>query len=266
MYALGAVATWNTDQYLKFGDERTRAARELLARVPDVAAHTVVDLGCGPANSTALLCSRFPNARVIGVDSSKEMLTRARQDLPAVTWVEADLREYKPDGPVDVLYANAVMQWVPDHARLFPELLERVRPGGVLAVQVPRNFEEPSHRLMRETDPDGSPVSVAWRDRLANVRALTPVESPEFYYDLLAPRATSVDVWQTTYHHVMSSAEAIVEWVKGTGLRPYLDALPEAERSIYLERYTARIAEAYPARSDGKHLFRFPRLFVVAVR
>jgi trans-aconitate 2-methyltransferase len=260
------MSVWNDQQYLKFADERTRPAHELLARVVLSEAASVVDLGCGPGNSTALLVARFPQAHVTGVDNSREMLERARKDLPSATWIEADVAHYRTAGVVDVLFANAVLQWLPDHAALFPALLEQVRPGGVLAVQMPRNFEEPSHRLMRETEPDSATAFAPWGERLRDLRALTRVGTPEFYYDLLAPHAASVDIWQTNYQHVMPDATAIVEWVKGTGLRPYLDALPQAERAHYVERYTAGIDRAYPARADGRRLFNFPRLFIVATR
>lgn len=256
--------TWNDQQYLRFGDERTRAARELLSRVPVSEARHVVDLGCGPGNSTVLLAERYPHATLTGVDDSPEMLKRARSDYPNIAWLERDLREFEPSEPLDVLFANAVLQWLPAHDELFPRLFSQLRPGGALAVQMPRNFEEPSHRAMRETQ--AAPGHGDWGARLASVRASTPVASPEFYYDLLAPHARSVDIWQTTYQHVMTDAAAIVEWVKGTGLRPYLDALSDSERPHFLERYTAAIDQAYPARADGKRLFAFPRLFIVAVR
>jgi trans-aconitate 2-methyltransferase len=260
------MSVWNDQQYLLFGEERTRAARELLARVPLSTASHAVDLGCGPGNSTALLRTRFPQAHLTGVDSSTEMLDRARRDLPEVEWVLAEVEHWQPPAPVDLLYANAVLQWVPDHQRVIPALFDKLRPGGVLAVQMPRNFDEPSHRLMRETSPDVAPGVGHPIERLADVRDLTRVASPEFYYDLLSPAASNVDVWETTYEHVMQDAAAIVEWVKGTGLRPYLDVLTAEERPRYLERYAEAIAHAYPQRRDGRRLFRFPRLFVVAVR
>jgi trans-aconitate 2-methyltransferase len=253
------MAGWDDVQYLKFGDERTRAARELLARVPLREARRAVDLGCGPGNSTALLRERWPDAALTGVDNSSEMLERARRDFPAIAWKLGDAGTYQPAEPVDLLFANAVFHWLPDHASLFPSLMSRVRPGGVLAVQMPHNYEEPSHRLMREVRARLLPG----RDE---VRALTPVAGAAFYYDLLAPRASAVDIWRTTYEHVMPDAAAIVEWVKGTGLRPYLDDLADDERAAYLEAYRAEIDRAYPARADGKRLFSFPRLFIVAVR
>jgi trans-aconitate 2-methyltransferase len=260
------MSVWNDEQYLKFADERTRPARELLARVPLEEAARVIDLGCGPGNSTELLVRRFPEAEVTGVDNSAEMLERARRDIAGASWALADAARYRAPEAVDLLFANALLQWLPDHQRLFPALLEQVRSGGVLAVQMPINFEEPSHRLMRETEPDSSTPFASWVERLRDVRELHRVAEPEFYYDLLAPHAARVDIWQTNYQQVMPDANAIVEWVKGTGLRPYLAALPEAERAHYLERYTAGIERAYPARADGRRLFKFPRLFVVAQR
>jgi trans-aconitate 2-methyltransferase len=253
------VALWNDAQYLKFSDERTRAARELLARVPLESAARVVDLGCGPGNSTALLRDRWPNASLSGVDNSPEMLERARRDLPSIDLILGDAGSYRASERVDLLFANAVFHWLPDHATLFPSLIDQVREGGVLAAQMPHSFEEPSHRLMREVRarllPERSPVTAA-----------TPVAGAAFYYDLLAPHATAVDIWRTTYEHVMPDAAAIVEWVKGTGLRPYLDDLTPSERTAYLAEYSAAIDRAYPARVDGKRLFSFPRLFIVAVR
>lgn len=260
-----ARRTWDDKQYLRFGDERTRAARELLARVPAfdspdaTAPLEIVDLGCGPGNSTALLAARWPLAQVRGVDHAPAMLARARQDCPRATFEEADLTTWEPRQPVDVLFANAVFHWLPDHAALFPRVFSWLRPGGVLAVQMPRNFHEPSHRLMRE-------LPGPWSEAVAAFKFLNPVREPAYYYDLLAPHAAGVDVWQTTYEHVLASAGEIVEWVKGAGLRPYLDAAEPAWRAAYLAAYERALETAYPARVDGRRLFSFPRLFLVAVR
>jgi trans-aconitate 2-methyltransferase len=250
------MASWDQAQYLKFEAERTRPARELLARVPLQQVELAIDLGCGPGNSTALLADRWPQARVVGVDSSPDMLTRARDDLPSVEFVEADIASYRTDG-ADLLFANAVFQWIPDHPQLLPTLLQSLEPGGVLAFQVPDNLDQPTHRLMRELQ---GPWSSA-------VRALSPrtnLGTPASYFDMLAPHAGEVDIWRTTYEHVMPSAEAIVEWVKGTGLRPYLELVPD--RAAYLRAYTSAIDAAYPARHGGARLLSFPRLFVVATR
>ena len=253
------MASWDDRQYLKFSGERTRPARELLARVPLEHAERVVDLGCGPGNSTALLRERWPSARVIGVDDSPEMLARARRDSPGSEWVEADAGSFVAEAELDVLFANALLQWLPQHEQVFPRLLRQLRPGGALAVQMPYNFAEPSHRWMCE-------LPGPRQERTRAVRVQSPVSSPAFYYDLLAPEARTVDLWETRYEHVMADAESIVEWVKGTGLRPYLDALQDAERAQYLEAYTRAMVTSYAPRSDGKRLFSFPRLFIVALR
>jgi trans-aconitate 2-methyltransferase len=187
------------------------------------------------------------------------MLQRAQHDLPAVDWVCADAASFTSSQPLDVLFSNALLQWLPDHARLLPALLSQLAPGGVLAIQMPYNFAEPSHRWMRETPGP-------WAARTASVRTLSPVETPAFYYDALAPIARAVDIWQTRYEHVMPDVTAIVEWVKGTGLRPYLDVLEPEERASYLASYTQALEAAYPPRRDGRRLFSFPRLFVVATR
>jgi trans-aconitate 2-methyltransferase len=250
---------WNDKQYLRFEDERTRPAAELLARVPVVTAARVVDLGCGPGNSTALLHARWPEARLTGVDNSPEMLARARHDFPDLTWVAGDVATFRGDGPVDVYFANAVLHWVPDHAALLPALVAQLRPGGALAAQMPDNANEPSHRLMREIDGP-------WLARTRAVGGRTQVESAAWYYDVLAGSASHVDIWRTTYEHVLPDAAAIVAWVEGSGLRPYLDALEDDERAPYLAEYTRAIAAAYPERADGKRLYSFPRLFMVAVR
>jgi len=257
------MPAWDDAQYLKFADERTRAARELLARVAVDAPARVVDLGCGPGNSTELLAARWPEAHVTGVDNSPAMLERARRDLPQIEWVESDVAAWQAGGPVEVLFANAVLQWLPSHATLFPQLFAKVGEGGALAVQMPRNFSEPSHRLMRE-------LPGPWQQRPAaapSLRSASPVDTPAFYYDLLAPQARHVDIWQTIYEQVMPDAAAIVEWVKGTGLRPYLEALADdEERARFSAAYTEAIDAAYPKRSDGRRLFTFPRLFIVATR
>jgi trans-aconitate 2-methyltransferase len=251
---------WNAPQYLKFADERTRAARELLMRVPLEAPCRIVDLGCGPGNSTALLLERWPQARITGLDNSPQMIEAARQALPQLDWMLADLTDpmtWPVDEPVDLLFANAVLQWLPDHATLLPQLLGRLAPGGVLAVQMPLSHGEPSHRLMRE-------LPGPWRERLAGVSSVAAIPAPAFYYDTLAPHARHIDLWQTRYEQVMPSAAAIVEWVSGSGLRPYLQALTdEAERAAFLAAYEKAIDRAYPPRIDGRRLYSFPRCFMV---
>ncbi|MFG1209292.1 trans-aconitate 2-methyltransferase [Xanthobacter flavus] len=255
-------ADWNASQYLKFEDQRTRPARDLLAAVPLQSAAFVVDLGCGPGNSTEILAQRFPGAEMLGLDTSPAMLEAARARLPGVTFALGDASTFTLPKPADLIYANAVLQWVPDHATLLPRLMSLLAPGGVLAVQMPDNLEEPSHVAMRETAMAGP-----WADTLHTAtRARTVLPEPGAYYDMLKPHAGAVDVWHTIYNHPLDGIPAIVEWVKGTGLRPFIDPLEGDERTQFLEEYAARLSDSYLPRVDGKVLLAFPRFFIVAVK
>jgi trans-aconitate 2-methyltransferase len=253
---------WSSQQYLKFEDERTRPARDLMAQVPLATASRAFDLGCGPGNSTDLLVERFGAASVTGLDSDDDMLKAARQRLPTVTFDKADLVNWAPETPADLLYANAVFQWVPDHISVLEKLMGHLKPGGVLAVQMPDNLSEPSHLMMDETGLSG-PWSSAFEG--GKVRR-TPLPAPNVYIDRLAPKSLRVDVWHTVYYHPMADAAAIVEWVKATGLRPYLDAAGANHRKAFLADYEARIEKAYPPMADGRRLLAFPRFFLVAVK
>lgn len=253
--------TWNPDRYLAFADHRTRPAIDLLARVPLHEAERVADLGCGPGNSTRLLVERWPAATVVGIDSSSAMLASARRSDVAAAWVEADIAGWRPERALDLIYSNAALHWVGGHASLLPRLLGSVRPGGVLAVQMPRNFDAPSHALLRATAESGP-----WADRLAQVLDWRPVAAPEWYYDLLAPQAGVLDIWETVYLHVLEGDDPVLRWTRSTALRRIVQALDEADCAAFEAAYAARLREAYPRRADGRTLFPFRRLFIVAQR
>ncbi|HEY3889053.1 MAG TPA: trans-aconitate 2-methyltransferase [Caulobacteraceae bacterium] len=251
---------WDPKTYLAFADERTRPAAELLARVPIDDPGRVIDLGCGPGNSTALLADRWPGARLEGVDSSPEMIRQARESGVRAEWSVADIADWTAGAAYDVIYSNAALQWVGGQASLLPRLLQAVRPGGALAFQVPLNFDMPSHALMREVAGEGS-----WAAKLREVRNIV-LMSAEQSFDILEPYAAGLDIWETEYLQVMDGPDAIYRWVSGTGLRPFMQALDGAEREAFVEAYKARLSAAYPMRASGKTLFPFRRLFVVARR
>ncbi len=256
------MADWSAGQYLKFESERTRPSRDLLAQIPIADARRVVDIGCGPGNSTELLVKRWPQATVTGIDTSADMLRQARERLPQQTFVEANVAHWVPPEKTDVLFANAIFQWVPNHLKQLQRLIGALPLGGVLAVQMPDNLDEPTHVLMREIarlEP--------FREKLADkARSRYTLPAPGVYYDALKPFCTRLEIWHTIYNHVLPDAAAVVEWVKGTGLRPFVDPLEAPERKQYLAEYTARLAASYVPQADGKVLLRFPRLFIVAVK
>jgi len=254
------MSDWSPAAYLKFEDERTRPARDLLAQVPLTAPRRVVDMGCGPGNSTELLVARFAAAEVIGLDNSPGMLAEATRRVPGARFGTADAGAWVPEAGTDLVFANAIYQWVPEHLAVLPRVVAALPEGGVLAVQMPDNMAEPSHVLMREVAASGP-----WAERLSDAARL-PLPPVATYYDALRPAARRVEIWHSIYNHALAGPEAIVEWVKSTGLRPFVDPLSADEREHFLGRYLERIAEAYPRRSDGRVLLRFPRLFIVAVR
>ena len=255
---------WSAKQYVKFEDERTRPARDLLAAVPTREPRRVVDLGCGPGNTTELILRTFPKAEVVGIDSSPDMVTNARARLRGISFEIADLTTWRPDpaAPVDIIYSNAVLQWVPGHETLMPRLAGLLPPGGSLAVQMPDNLDEPSHVSMRVAAQAG-----AWAAKLDGAEdGHTPIGTPAWYYRLLKPHAARVDVWRTVYHHPLDGIEGIVEWFRGSRLRSYLGPLDPAEREGFLAAYREALAPHYPVDAEGKVLLAFPRLFIVATR
>jgi trans-aconitate 2-methyltransferase len=253
--------SWNPECYLAFGDERTRPAIDLLGRVPLREARLVADLGCGPGNSTRLLAERWPEADVVGVDHSAAMLAKARASGVRARWIEADVASWTPERPLDLIYSNAALHWLFDHATLLPRLVDQLRAGGVLAVQMPRNFEAPSHVLLRETARSGP-----WAERIAAIADWRPVAAPDFYHRLLRAHASALDIWETEYLHVLDGDDAVLNWTRATSLRPLVQALDEDTAAAFEAAYAARLREAYPKTASGRTLFPFRRLFMIAQR
>lgn len=249
---------WNPERYLTYADERGRPFVELLQRVGAAEPGRVVDLGCGPGNLTALLARRWPETDVRGLDSSAEMIQRARVDVSGIDFAVTDLRDWLASGnSADVLVSNATLQWLPDHLDLLPALVQAVHPGGWLAFQVPGNFEEPSHTIRTELA-----RRAEYAPHLDGV-AVPSSHAPVRYLEAMASLGCTVDVWETTYLHVLSGADPVFTWVTGTGARPTLQALPEGLREEFAEEFRSRLRIAYPESGPGVVL-PFRRIFVVA--
>lgn len=249
------MPTWNPQQYLKFAEERSRPCRDLAARVEIASPRRIIDLGCGPGNSAEILSLRWPEAAITGLDSSAAMIDAARAASPQYDWRIDDIPGWAAgEECFDLVFSNAALQWVGEHGVVFPQLLARVAEGGALAVQIPGNYKEPQHQLMREV---GERFQLRVREWLTH--------DLDFYYDALAPMASRLELWATEYLHVLPNVEAIVEWYKGTGMRPYLDALGnERERERFLSEYLEGLRRIYKPQTDGMVLFPFRRIFIVA--
>jgi trans-aconitate 2-methyltransferase len=254
------VTTWEPQTYLRYADIRFRAGLDLIARIPTLPYSTVYDLGSGTGHLTQILAGTFTTAKVIGVDSSPEMLAEARHEFPELEWQQTDIRSWSPLTVPDLIYSNAALQWVPEHETLLPSLLNKLRPGGVLAMQVPRHFESPSHLGLKELVTQSK-----WRARLEPL-LLAPIPSPETYWRWLSPHARNLDIWETIYLQVLDGKDPVVNFMRGTALRPFLSALPEPEAAKFIDDFADRMAAAYPAQPNGQTLFPFRRLFLIAQR
>lgn len=264
------MPSWDPLQYAAFADERGRPAEDLLARLPIEIVNAGADLGCGPGVQLSRIARRWPAARLWGVDTSETMLDSARdslsrafspEDASRIALVRDDIATWRAPEPLDLIYSNAALHWLDNHAELFPRLMTMLRSGGVLAVQMPRNYASPAHHALGETLGFGP-----WRERLAGLLRPEPVSAPEVYAELLAPLSAHLDLWETTYYHHLHGDDPVFNWVKGTAIRPFLDALPEVERTMFETACAQRLREVYPKREDGITVFPFRRVFFVAVK
>jgi trans-aconitate 2-methyltransferase len=249
---------WDPDHYLRYADHRARPGLELIARIPDVEAATVVDLGCGPGNLTVHLAQRWPEAEVTGIDSSAEMVDRAAADHPGLRWEQGDVATWEPAGPVDVIFSNATLHWLDDHEVLFPRLRSHLRAGGVLAVQMPDNWGAPTHRVPAEVLDDSS-----WPPRAADALLRDRLASPGQYRSWLQPG--TVDVWRTTYYQALTGDDPVWAWTTGSVLRPVLDVLDDGDRERFTAECQARYRRAYPPDAEGVTILPFSRLFMIVV-
>lgn len=247
------MSDWDPEKYLQFQAQRTQPAIDLAARVSGVQPRRVIDIGCGPGNSTAVLRTAFPKADILGIDTSASMLRTAEANHPDIAFALCDA--WDMEGGYDLIFSNACLQWIPDHARLLPHLMSRLNEGGVLAVQMPINGDEPLFRLIHEVTHEA-----AWGfDN--SLFEINRVLSPEAYHDILAACTARFDMWETVYHHRMPSHRALIEWVRPTRLRPFLEVLDEESEACFEAELLARVQRVYPALSGGDVLLRFRRLF-----
>lgn len=253
---------WDADVYLRFENERTQPSIDLIRRIQLSDPRRIIDLGCGPGNSTQALRERWATASIVGLDNSAEMIEKAKRSYPQGTWILGDAGSWKAEQPFDLVFSNALLHWLPNHAELCRHLLDQVAEGGALAAQVPAHYDSPLHREILAVSKDP-----AWNDRLEAARAAITREPPALYYDALQCVAQRLDLWETIYYHVVAGPESVLEWFRGTGLRPFLEALASDEERAHFEQMLLdRYAATYPRRASGKVLFPFRRLFFVAYR
>jgi trans-aconitate 2-methyltransferase len=254
------MADWNSTQYLKFENERTQPAIDLARRIPCEAPGKILDIGCGPGNSSQVLARRFPDASIMGVDSPAAMIETAKANYPTLDFRICDAGKDLSllGNNFDVIFSNACIQWIPDHARLLKNMLRLLRPGGVLAVQTPMNYKEPIHTIIQEVS-----TSDVWRKKFDSPRIFHNL-TPERYFDLLSEIASDFCLWETTYYHVLKSHKDIMEWYRGTGLRPYLNALSDEDAREFEQAVFERVVKQYPKQQNDEIIFRFPRFFFTA--
>lgn len=251
---------WNSKEYLSFKNERTQPAFDLVNRIDIKAPQKIIDIGCGPGNSTAVLKQYFNNAEIIGIDSSEDMIDKAKSEYNDLTFINSDIRDIfiNEKESYDVVFSNACIQWIPEHKALIKNMIELLKDNGYLAIQIPYNYDEPIHKIINEVT-----KSEKWKNLFDNHRERYVLEISE-YYDLLSEVSSNFEMWQTIYFHKMKSYDNILEWYRGTGLRPYLEQLNEAQKIDFERDILIKIKQSYPMQKNGEIMFKFPRLFFIA--
>ncbi|MCL5738685.1 MAG: methyltransferase domain-containing protein [Bacteroidetes bacterium] len=257
-----SMLDWNPHQYLKFTNERTQPSIDLAARIKLENPRSIIDIGCGPGNSTHVLRERWPNAKLVGLDSSANMIRKAKEDYPDMEWIIGDASNFTSDRTFDVVFSNAALQWMQNHDSLIPQLFSIAAPGGTLAVQVPANNESSLHKAVLSVS-----SKEKWSKFTSGCESLMNYQTAEYYYNLLAPISTKLDLWETIYYHVLASHTGLIEWYRETGMRIFLERLPDdASRKEFENEVLAECRRSYKIQKDGKVLYPFKRIFFVAYK
>ncbi len=256
------MGNWNPEQYLKYKSERTQPSIDLVSRIKIENPKNIIDIGCGPGNSTQILHQRWPSAEIVGLDHSEEMIKKAREDYPEQKWLAADVSSFKSNIFYDIVFSNAVLHWIPHHEILVPNLFKLVRNRGAMAVQVPANHESPLHKALLSVS-----SGEKWHRYTKGCEKMLHHHPAEYYYQLLTPIASKIELWETTYYHILPSHQGLIEWGKGTAMKPYLDRLPDdSKKNRFEKEVLAGCKKAYKRQKDGSIVFRFNRLFFIAYR
>lgn len=254
------MADWNSMQYLKFKNERTRPAIDLVNRIYINNPKKIIDIGCGPGNSTHILAQRFPSAYILGIDNSANMIETAKKDYPNLDFKICDASKDLSilGNDFDIVFSNACIQWIPHHSELLKNMMELLKPGGILAVQTPMNYKEPIHKIIGDIS-----TNEKWKSEFTNPRIFYNLTQSE-YYDLLSEISDEFSLWETIYFHNLKSHKDIMEWYRSTGLRPYLDILSDEKKRLFEQDVFTRVIQEYPIQKNGNIIFRFPRFFFTA--
>ena len=251
---------WNSSLYLKFKKERTQPSVDLVKRIDIVNPKKIIDIGCGPGNSTKVLADRFPNAEILGVDYSDDMLKKAKLNHPDIDFKKFDACEksWDLDTDYDIVFSNACIQWIPDHRELLPKMMGLLKDGGVMAVQIPLQRSQPVHHIVKSVA-----KSAKWSGKFDFERPFYILDEGE-YFDILSEISKDFTMWQTTYYHRLCSHQDIVEWYKSTGMKPYLDVLDDQDKNEFISDIYSELIKEYKVQQNGEIIFKFPRLFFIA--